>query len=232
MNQGKLTLSVLIASFSYFFTSCNPSSNNNVTPLGQDSISGYLACEALTLDSTFWQPGIYVEQAYAYFKQDPSDTVTFLVDSVLINNFVLTVDGSNIGYFGTDSSLGLSGSANWRVVGNTFMPSFNYSHSLPMPIIAGTLPDTVHLNSGVTFTLSFQNADSVLISFPDSTGNAVSKTFTASSTSQTFSSGEIAALRFYSVYDVTAFASTTLTLSGKKLLFTKVRRIRHAAWVI
>ncbi|HRO42995.1 MAG TPA: hypothetical protein PL009_09180 [Flavipsychrobacter sp.] len=232
MKIAKLIFSILIVSLCYILPGCNPSSNNNVTPYGPDSISAYLACEALTQDSTIWQPGIYVEQAYAYFKQNPSDSNTFLVDSVLINGKMLLVDGSNIGYFITDSTLELSNSSNWRVAGNTLMPSFSYNHALPMPAITGILPDTVHLNSGITFTLSFQNADSVIISFPDSTGNVVSKTFSESSTAQYFSSGEIAALRFYSVYDVTAFASTTVTLSGKKIIFTKVRRIRHVAWVM
>jgi hypothetical protein len=202
--------------------------------MGPDSISGYLTCEHIIHDSTFWLEEFDGENATAYFKKNPVDSATTLVDSVSINGFEMEVDGDNLGYLTGNENLSLDASAIWHVVGNSYIPSFTYNHSVSYPTITAILPDTIDKTTGLTFNINITGADSFAISIPDSLGMYVSKIFSATSTSQSFSSSELASLKAGAVnaeYSIEAVKSTPATFGGKKFLFTKITQRIHWAWI-
>lgn len=211
----------LVLAIIFFVLSCTPS--NSVTPTNpnlMDSLSGSLVCNRL--DIVLQDTLLRSEMAYALFRNNPNDTNTIEVDSVLINETPLTFMTTS--YFGAAPNE--DSSTHWKVLGgSTNIPNLNYVYSYPFPNYSVSLPDTVHINSGFTFSCSFSGADSIQVSLDaDSLGNALhKKSYSASTNSISYSPAELVNVQLSNANIViTVFKNNIHTVNSKHFLFGKM----------
>jgi hypothetical protein len=213
------------------FSNCN---NNNTGPNVSASLSGYLASTHIITDSSMLMPAIDAQDAEAFFVSTPGSMTPMLVDSVLVNGTEMEVDGNGVGYIAADLSLDMSSTCVWHVAGNGVIPSFTYNYPAAYPSVTGTVPDTLYKSQGITFHFTFSGADSVTISIAsDVAGQPVIKAFSPASTSQSFSSSELAPLLTtpflgQNIISVEAYKYTIQSFSGKSFGFYKA--CEHQYW--
>lgn len=157
-------------------------------------ISGFLTVTEMTNYSV--SPASKAQYAAAIFGNGTPGKHTLLVNEIKVNGHMLGMapDSNSYGLTSPDSSL--TTLAKWEVIGSGDIPSFSYEHTGVYPLFTGLLPSSINSANDLTLNFSIQGADNATFHIwcldPTKT---ITKFVNPNSTSLTFSSGELAAIK-------------------------------------
>ncbi|MEO6830739.1 MAG: hypothetical protein ABI378_00840 [Chitinophagaceae bacterium] len=168
--------------------------------------------------------------AGAYFIDTLQGPVGINVGSVSLNDKLMDLQGASNPIYGlSGEDFHISDSTVWHVSGGGGVSAFSYNDLAPFPTFSTLLPDTIS-KSGWSYTFSATNADSIVVTFryPE-----VAKSLVGSSSSVSFSAGDLAGLQEDTrvLLEISTYSTHYETINGKYYAFIKEVRKDSYLWV-
>lgn len=131
----------------------------------------------------------------------------------------------------TPTDLGLDGGSNWNVGGSSSVAAFTYNHSGSFPKFTGTVPSSLALSSGLSFTFNSSTttgSDSVIVVVAAGS-KSFTKTFAANAGTVNITATDLAGFPTVTdntgLIEVCPYKVLLNTINGKQYAFVKEQAI-------